>query len=294
MESYLFYQTAVNVFPSGCTRVIGIASAFGSIRIYFIDYSSSSNTKFSVSLYEQYGVHDVFEVNRSTCDENVIKWLNYDRIGSSETTAVILDSYWIQIIERCVPGFLIYLNQHDTSSTTIKRPDTVITVRGALVLKGEAKYAVSDLETASNELIDKFHQTAVNAFPSGCTRVIGIASAFEERVRFIVDMFKVMRWMQSISEPNERYHLYPGIRMETRNHHHVTWTSQGLLKEYNHRIDYTVQLNRINQVYNTVPKPLHVEYGYVNNNPNFPSSCMITRLGYVLTKENMIRFRLTK
>jgi hypothetical protein len=180
------------------------------------------------------------------------------------------------------------------------------------------------LETASNELIDKFHQNAVNVFPSGCTRVIGIASAFgairiyfidyssasntkfstslyrqygvqrlTERVRFIVDMFKVMRWMHSISEPNERYHLCPGIRMETRNHHHVIWTSQGLLKEYNHRINYTVQLNRINQIYNTVPKPLHVEYGYVNNNPSFPNSCMITRLGYMLTKENINRFRLT-
>jgi hypothetical protein len=54
-------------------------------------------------------------------------------------------------------------------------------------------------------------------------------------------MFKVMRWMQSISEPNDRYHLCPRIRMETRTRHHVTWTSQGLLKEYNHRIDYTTQ-----------------------------------------------------
>jgi serine/threonine protein kinase len=82
--------------------------------------------------------------------------------------------------------------------------------------------------------------------------------------------------------------------MKTTNHHFVTWTNEDLLKEFNHHSDFTTQLDRINKVYNTVPHPLHIEYGYVNNNPNAPSSCVITRLGYKLTRDNVNRFLLTK
>jgi hypothetical protein len=59
---------------------------------------------------------------------------------------VILDSYWVSIIDRSVRGVDVCLNQYDPSSTVKKRPDTVIAVNGALALKGEAKHAVSDLQ----------------------------------------------------------------------------------------------------------------------------------------------------
>ena len=64
------------------------------------------------------------------------------------------------------------------SSCASYRPDTIIIeVNGALVLKGEAKFKVKDISTASQEITANFHSSAYKVFPSGQTRVLGIASA---------------------------------------------------------------------------------------------------------------------
>ena len=53
---------------------------------------------------------------------------------------------------------------------------------GALVLKGEAKFKVENISTASQKLTTaNFHSSAYKVFPSGQTRILGIASAVVER-----------------------------------------------------------------------------------------------------------------
>jgi hypothetical protein len=228
------------------------------------------------------------------------------------------------MISYCVHGSVVFQNQHDSSSVGVKRPDTVIEVRGALVLKGEAKYEVADISQASEELIEKLHPIAFKVFPAGQTRVLGVASTYgviqlhfidydgirrkysselfsqynasmlHERVRFLVDLFKLMRWMCCVSGPNANFHLLPGIRRKTRNGHHVTWIRDGLLKEYNHRRHFTAQLSYINKVYTHRPQLPHVEYGYVNNDPNLPNSCVVTRIGNKLTTSTMARLHVGK
>ena len=55
---------------------------------------------------------------------------------------------------------------------------------GALILKGEAKFKVEDISTASQELTTaNFHSSAYKVFPSGQqTRILGIASAVVEGI----------------------------------------------------------------------------------------------------------------
>jgi serine/threonine protein kinase len=251
-----------------------------------------------------------------------MKWLEYSQIGSSETTTVIFDSHWLDIIVHCVGGCIVLQNQHDASSTVSKRPDTILAINGALVLKGEAKYLATDLDIASDELTEKFHASAFKCFPSGCNRILGVTSAvgasrlyfidydgdgqyscklikqytlslLHQRVLFLVDLFKLMRWMVCITGSNEKFHLTVGIRRETTNGHHVTWTKEGILKEFHHRTDFTKQLNFIQTIYSHRPRLLHVEYGYVINN-SVPNSLMITRIGSKLNSANMSRYRLSR
>ena len=264
---------------------------------------------------------DIFYLGSSDIDVDVLKWLQYEILGNSETSTVILDSHWISIIRNSIRGCLVKQNQHDASSIVRLRPDTVIEVNGAVCLKGEAKSETSDFDAASAELIDKFNQDAFKVFPSGCTTIIGVVSAInqirlfyihyenktkqystslfsqyavdrlQERVRYLVDIVKIMRFIACITDSNVNFHLSPGIRLKTRNNHHVTWNKEGLLKEFDHHRDFDVQLERMNAVYNFTPKPLHIEYGYVNNHQK---SCTITRIGNKLNSLNISRFSLTK
>jgi len=251
---------------------------------------------------------EVFEFGDSEIDVAMRSFLEYEPIGSSETAVVSLDSAWLKIIKLLVPGCVVLQNEHDASSTAMKRPDTSIEINGALCLRGEAKYDVIDLETAQEELVDKFHPKAIARFPEKSKKIIGIASAlgmirmclishvlerlkkFEaelrtsytvsnlsERVRFIVDLFKIMRWMMTVKGANAKFHLSPGIRRITPNRHHVTWTSEGILKEYNHhRDDIAQRMGFMERVYTHQPPLVHVESGRI-----FPgtSNCMITRIG---------------
>jgi len=72
---------------------------------------------------------------------------------------------------------------------------------------------------------------------------------FSERVRYLVDLMKVCRWMASITGRNSSFHLIPKTRYKTNNDHHITWTVEGLLKEFDHRKDMRQAVQYINQVY---------------------------------------------
>jgi len=83
--------------------------------------------------------------------------------------------------------------------------------------------------------------------------------------------------MVTVKGPNASFHMTPGIRQRTPNGHHVTWTNEGILKEYNHhRNDIAQRMHLMNLVYTHQPPLAHVEYGRA-----FPETknCMITRIG---------------
>jgi hypothetical protein len=81
------------------------------------------------------------------------------------------------------------------------------------------------------------------------------------RVEFIVDF-------------QEKFHLVPDVRKETTNGHHVTWTSDGLMKEF-HNIA-PIQMERIRLVYNQNLE--NVEHGVVSDE----RTVIVLRVGYML------------
>jgi hypothetical protein len=143
------------------------------------------------------------------------------------------------------------------------RPDFTAMKSGILVLKCEAKVRTQDLLHAQEELAAKFHPTAFRLFPRDIVSIPALTTAIgkaclcsltyhnacynvkaldeydfrgpnglSERVRFIVDMVKIARWILTLEHPQGIFHLPPGVRVETRNHNHVTFLAVGILKEF--------------------------------------------------------------
>ena len=209
------------------------------------------------------------------------------------------------MITNCVGGVIALLNQHDESSTVRVRPDTSLMLNGALVLKGEAKLLAADMESARRQLVDAFFPGAAALFPMSGSSIVGITTCsttaamyvisyadgqfsttlhshyalqtnVHDRARFVVDVFKVIRWIASTTGPTSEFHLVPGIRRRTRNGHYVTWNANGILKELHYPRDGTVA--RILQVY--AAHLDHVEWGEaVAENSN---AILVTRVGFQL------------
>lgn len=261
-----------------------------------------------------------FEYRTSNIDCYVSSFLKYCTIGESETTAVILDGDWLRIVDSCLNLVSITMNQYDKSSVAMKRPDATVQVCGAVALKQEAKHLIADLVTAFKELTDKLHVDAIKVFPQGNYSIVGVTSCvgriqlafitfdstarrysatlikeykvqqLPDRVSFLVDLMKVCRWMASITGSHENFHLIPDVRRPTDNNHHITWTVEGIYKEFDHDKDMSQAVAYIRQVYTHDPKLLHVEYGEVKDN----KSIMITRIGNRLTLANMNKLSLTR
>jgi hypothetical protein len=100
------------------------------------------------------------------------------------------------------------------------------------------------------------------------------------RVEFIVDFFKVLRWISSQEGPNELFHLPFDARMKTNNGHHVTFTGKGLLKEFSSI--GAAQMEAIRAIY--YAKLANVEHGTANC-----TTIMITRIGALV--KNAMRLR---
>lgn len=266
----------------------------------------------------------VFEIGLSSVDLTIRSFLEYSKIGHSETSTVIIDGHWLKALLKCINGVDILQNEHDSSSKQAKRPDSSVEVFHALALKGEAKFSIADLADAFEELTIKFHKDAYKVFPKGCNTIVGITSCIDrihmnfitynpvtrsysaelyrvynvsdlpDRVAFVVDLMKVCRWMASITECNSNFHLTPGVRKKTKNDHHITWTAEGIHKEFDKTKDKTEALQRIEQVYSQNPPLLHVEHGRVLSYNPGQQSIVIARIGNRLTLSNMIKLGLTK
>ena len=254
---------------------------------------------------------NVFEIGRSTIDDLLGGYFRLTTLGQSEMTTTSKVSRWLDILVHTVSGVNVLQDQHDQSSVGLKRPDATVEVNGCVALKIENKYLSSDLDP--KELTDKLHPDAVRVFPMGNTSIIGFTCSTDMiniyiidhsdrqfralpyrsfnmttmtgKVDFLVILFKIMRWMSAIIGPNSFYHLKPDVRLVTPNRHHVTWIKDGLLKEYNHKSRMRQALERISVVYSRTPRLVHVESGrVVSINPPI---CLITRLGYKLSRSSI-------
>ena len=273
-----------------------------------LDTSLKSDLPFKIAVTDQKWV-DQFPaalcLGRTEYDYNVDTWLARSCFFSSETAVTSLDQMWVNILSTCMGGVVIYLNQHDPSSAIRRRPDTTLLRQGALVLKGEAKNDPADMESAKEQLVNSFFPGAYRLFPRVSRAVVGVTSCstcasiyimqwingkfsialhrhynlqavVSERLAFMVDVFKVARWMVTVTAPVSSFHMIPSMRRKTRNGHHVTWCNDGILKEY--KQPRANVISRILDVYgHRLP---HVEWGHaVVDNPN---AIMITRVGVLL------------
>lgn len=234
---------------------------------------------------------DIFEEEHSEIATLIDCFLLAILSGTSETATSNFNSNWLSIVRRLIPSFEIFLNQSDESSNLHLRPDVVLYLNGAIFMKGEEKAPGKNLNRPENELIDKLDSEAWRLFPEGSNFILGFASSgtimniykiqhvdpggyrvvllksfnldtLSDKVDFLVFLMKFLRFVVQIKKPNKCFHLVPGIRTKTRNGHHVTWTREGLVKEYG-TLRSDNQMNYIAEVYSA--KLPHFEHGYVNS-----------------------------
>ena len=93
------------------------------------------------------------------------------------------------------------------------------------------------------------------------------------RPKFVVDLFKIMKWVFPIQEPHAFMHLFPQVRTITTNGHYVTWLKTGLLKEL--RANAEIDMNIVQRIYRADLQ--HVERGTCNH-----TSVTITSMGQTL------------
>jgi hypothetical protein len=246
----------------------------------------------------------VFLLGLSEYRFTVDQWLSdfSSTLGLTSESGVVATDYLWQGILAKLCNLNVLLNQTDPSSQIRMRPDFTGMFNSILVIKSEAKSDISEIPSAISELIVKFHETAHFMFPSLCPVIPGIASSrqlislhriyydytrriycqdlvkqyrvleYEERVKFIVDIFKIAIWIVSQTSPTQFFHLVPDVRTKTRNRHHVTLVRDGILKEFYHGSERQIPMEIIRDVY--AAKLLNVEQGITNC-----SSVTITTVG---------------
>lgn len=197
--------------------------------------------------------------------------------------------------------------------------DSVV-ANGAVGLRIAARREPSDADAAHGDLIGSVSPEAPRVFPFNSQSIYGMTAFpyllnlysigystitrtfftediacydmrhMHERVRFVKAVFRIAEWMSTISGPNEEFHLIPGVRDRTPNGHHITWTSDYLLKELklfkqnaagqitNIAIEYTTTLERIAPIYPAILS--NVEWGTVEA----PNLLRVTRIGLMLRR----------
>ena len=106
------------------------------------------------------------------------------------------------------------------------------------------------------------------------------------RIRFLVDVVKLCRWIIWIQSPNNRFHLIPGQKAMTSNGHSITWCKEGLLKEFQSPARYLrtgvcVSAESLENIFRVHRLRLpHIEWGY--QPPGVSNAVMITRVDELL------------
>ena len=86
--------------------------------------------------------------------------------------------------------------------------------------------------------------------------------SLEGRKNFIVDILKIGVWIVSQVEPIARFHLTTGVRLGTRNRHHITLQRDGILKEFSADRISNISMDSIKAVYDS--RLPNVEQGHTN------------------------------
>jgi hypothetical protein len=177
------------------------------------------------------------------------------------------------------------------------------------VLRIESKTETNDLNEI--ELIDRLAPDAHLQFPRGSDEILGLCistrasrvyrikyhpgdgtysaislvsfgfSTLQNRVDFLVFLAKYFRWVASVRGPTVAFHLVPGIRKQTPNGHHVTYTVDAsgracILKEF--KLDTDIPLHHMAIVFQA--KLQNVEWGRVKN--PLARTVELVRVGFTL------------
>jgi len=268
---------------------------------------------FKIPIHNHFSLNqfpDVFEYGLAEYESSIDTWLEHKLLSfTSERAVVILDGMW-QVVIKCITSVVVYLDEHDASSQKRMRPDFTAMFANCLVMKGEAKSSLADMMASSGDLTKKFHRHAFKLFPKGCNSIPGVATCNEAvflysisyynqrftqqlvkqynasdlrcRVDFIVDIFKILIWILSQTEPTEGSHLIPDVRRKTRNGHHITLLEEGIFKEFDEHKVSNINLGIISSIY-ALNLP-NIEHGRVNC-----KSVTITRVGSRLRDAMRVR-----
>ena len=236
----------------------------------------------------------VLECGRSEYATAVDQWLSdfASTLGLTSVSSVVATDFLWQGILGILCNLTVLFNQKDPSSQAQLRPNFTGLFNNILVIKGDAKSDSREIATAIAELIDRFHATAHFMFPSLCPVIPAIVSSRqiislhriyydsvarryrqdpvkqyralqrEDRLRFIVDIFKIAIWIVSQTSPVQFFHLVTDVRIQTRNGHHVTLIRDGIVKEFYLNSDRQIPMEIIRAIYNA--KLPNVEQGIAN------------------------------
>lgn len=200
---------------------------------------------------------DSLQLGRAEYELGVDNWLAHKMVGTSETAVTAVDNHWLGVLQDVLHA-VIYRDQRGPSSRARLRPDGTVVINGAVVLIVESKVLATDLDP--EDLTRKLFPEAARVFPKQSQSTVGVlmspthaylyelklvtgpfqavqlaaytVSNIADRLRFITDIVKLCRWFITVVGPNSSFHLLPNIRTPTPNGHFVTWTADGLIKEY--------------------------------------------------------------
>ncbi|RQM21907.1 hypothetical protein B5M09_013867 [Aphanomyces astaci] len=214
-------------------------------------------------------------------------FIEHRLLSTTATAVAALDAMWFTLVVRLGGCAVLQDKTHGASSRPGTRPDAIFLKHDVLVGTCETKAYQKDLCIATKELAEKMADDAFRVFPKGMTSIPAWATSstsielhqlsylpaaktytttllkcydvsnFDGRHKFVVDVFKVLKWVCAIQKPNMLMHLFPQVRTKTSNGHYVTWLKEGLVKEFGEgaAIDMAV----VERIYNA---PLeHVERG---------------------------------
>ncbi|KAH9117482.1 hypothetical protein LEN26_012656 [Aphanomyces euteiches] len=219
------------------------------------------------------------------------EFLEFTMVNNSELSVVSLDSMWLKLF-KVLCTCKIYRDEcRESSPCQGRRPDAVIVKKSVLVGKCESKASQKQIENATLELTDRMADDAYLTFPRGMTSIPAwttcpdliqlhrlsfnpltkkyettvvrpyYTSNFNFRHDFVVDVFKILKWVFAIQDPNALMHLFPQVRTITPNGHYMTWLKTGIFKKF--KTGANVNMKLIQRVYSASLQ--HVERGECNH-----------------------------
>mmetsp|Transcript_16908 Transcript_16908/g.24488 ORF Transcript_16908/g.24488 Transcript_16908/m.24488 type:complete len:431 (+) Transcript_16908:41-1333(+) len=308
--SFYFFYSGI----SHATK-IAIMNKVDSLKTDSIDSALNNELAFKLPTSSVVFVNtypQCFELAYGEVASSVDWWLYHPIDGEAEISVVSIDAGWLHVI-LCLCEVQILRDQASESSVDTTRRDATVTKNGAIVIAHEGKFAASQLEAATNSLTAKLFPEARLLFPMGTFEIVGIVtsatsvqmlrifwhgdefhttvlhsydvSSLEDRMRFLIDIAKLCKWIANVKQPNKSFHLFPGVRTKTTNGHFVTWLGDTILKQLKKREGYKTTVARINTIREM--KLQHVEWGQRTESAN---AILITRVGKTL--RNALRERI--